>query len=76
MLKVCTSDYANEDIDKLFDYIAYELDDFKAAFGYFWGIHDTIAKLSYVGEVLAYNQQPYIQKRFGMFARTILPTRR
>ena len=71
MLKVCTSDDANEDIDKLFDYIAFELDDPKAAFGYFWGIHDTIAKLSYMGEVIAYSQQPYIQKRFGAFARTI-----
>jgi len=38
MLKVCTSDDANEDIDCL---------------------------------MLTYSQQPYIQKHFGMFARTV-----
>ena len=42
-----------------------------AAFGYWSGIYETIEKLSYLGEVIAFSKQPYIQRHFGMFARTI-----
>ena len=71
MLDVCISDDAKDDIENLYDYIAYDLLNEDAALGYRMGLYDTIAKLSYLGEVLAYSQQPYIQKRFGAFARTI-----
>ena len=71
MLDIAISTDADDDIKKLYDYIAYELLNEDAAFGYWSGIYDTIAKLSYLGEVIAYSQQPSIQKRFGVFARTI-----
>ena len=71
MLDVYISDDAIDDIENLYDYIAFELFNEDAALGYRMGLYDTIAKLSYVGEVRAFSQQPYIQKRFGMFARTI-----
>jgi len=71
MLIVDISPDADEDIEKLFNYIAFEAHNEDAAFGYRTGIIETIAKLSYLGEVIAFSQQPYIQKRFGAFARTI-----
>ena len=71
MLDVDISDDAKVDIENLYDYIAFELMNEDAALGYRMGIYDSIAKLSYLGEMLPYSQQPYIQKRFGMFARTI-----
>jgi len=71
MLDIDISTDAADDIQKLYDYIAYELLNEDAAFGYWSGIYETIEKLSYLGEVIAFSQQPYIQKHFGMFARTI-----
>ena len=70
MLEIDISPDAKADILKLHDYIAYELLNEDAARAYLWGIYDTIAKLSYLGEVIAFSQQPSIQKRFGAFART------
>ena len=70
MLDVGISDDAFADIDKLVNYIAFELMNENAASGYHWGIHETIAKLSYMGEVIAFSKQPYIQRHFGAFART------
>ena len=72
MLDVGISEDARADIDKVVNYIAFEVMNEDAAVAYRNGIIDTIAKLSYLGELLAYSQQPYIQKRFGMFARTIV----
>ena len=71
MLDIDISDDAKDDIENLYDYIAFELLDEDAALGYRMGLYDTIEKLSYLGEVIAFSQQPYIQKRFGIFARTI-----
>ena len=71
MLNVGISEDARADIDKVVNYIAFEVMNEDAAISFYWGIHETIAKLQYLGEVIAYSQQPYIQKRFGMFARTI-----
>ena len=71
MLDVGISEDARADIDKVVNYIAFEAHNEDAAISFYWGIHETIAKLSYLGELLAFSQQPYIQKRFGMFARTI-----
>ena len=71
MLIVDISEDAEADIDKVVAYIAYEVMNEVAAIRFYVGITDTIAKLSYLGEILAYSQQPYIQKHFGMFARTI-----
>ena len=71
MLDIAISTDADADIKKLYDYIAYELLNEDAAFGYWSGLYDTIDKLQYLGEVIAFSQQPYIQKRFGVFARTI-----
>ena len=70
MLIVDISPDADADIERLFNYIAFEVMNEDAAFGYRTGIIETIAKLSYLGELLAFSQQPYIQKRFGAFART------
>ena len=71
MLLVDISEEADEDIYRVVAYIAFEAMNEPAAVRFYVGITDTIAKLSYLGEVLAYSQQPYIQKHFGMFARTI-----
>ena len=70
MLIVDISTDADEDIERLFNYIAYEVMNDDAAFAYRTGIVETIAKLSYMGEVIAFSKQPYILKRFGAFART------
>ena len=70
MLDVGISDDARADIDKVVNYITFEAHNDDAALAFYWGIHDTIAKLSYLGEVIAFSQQSYIQKRFGAFART------
>ena len=70
MLIVDISTDADEDIERLFNYIAYEVMNEDAAFAYRTGIVETIAKLSYMGEVIAFSKQPYILKRFGAFART------
>jgi len=72
MLLVDISEEADADIDKVVAYIAFEAMNEVAAIRFYVGITDTIAKLSYLGEVIAYSQQPYIQKHFGMFARTIV----
>jgi plasmid stabilization system protein ParE len=72
MLDVGISEDAHADIDKVVSFIAFEVMNEDAAVAYRNGIYDTIAKLSYLGEILAFSQQPYIQKRFGMFARTIV----
>jgi len=72
MLDIGISEDAHADIDKVVNYIAFEVMNEDAAVAYRNGITDTIAKLSYLGEMLAYSQQPYIQKHFGMFARTII----
>jgi len=71
MLDVGISDDAFADIDKLVNYIAFELMNEDAASAYHWGIREKIEKLSYMGEVIAFSKQPYILKRFGTFARTI-----
>ena len=71
MLDVGISEDARADIDKVVNYIAFEAHNEDAAVAYRNGITDAIAKLSYLGEVIAFSQQPSIQKRFGVFARTI-----
>ena len=71
MLLVDISDDAEADIDKAVAYIAFEVMNENSAVAFRNGIGDTIAKLSYLGEIIAFSQQPYIRKRFGAFARTI-----
>jgi plasmid stabilization system protein ParE len=71
MLLVDISEDAEADIDRVVAYIAFEVMNENAAVAFRDDITDTIAKLSYLGEALPYSQQPYIQKHFGMFARTI-----
>jgi len=70
MLDIGISEDARADIDKVVNYIAFEAHNEDAAVVYRNGIIDTISKLSYLGELIAFSQQPYIQKRFGAFART------
>jgi plasmid stabilization system protein ParE len=68
---ISVSNEADSDIDAVYDYIASELMAPQTAIDYRNGIHDTIAKLIYLGGILAINSRDYVQAHWGPDARTI-----
>ncbi|MDR1982148.1 MAG: type II toxin-antitoxin system RelE/ParE family toxin [Tannerellaceae bacterium] len=68
--KVCITPEALRDIERLYDYIAYELLEPFTAQKYSEGVFDAIKELHRLGEALAVNQREYLQRFYGPDVRT------
>jgi plasmid stabilization system protein ParE len=62
---------AEADMNEVYQFIAYEIMAPQTAIDYYIGIHDTIRKLSYIGDSLAIHPRDYVQSRWGPEARTL-----
>ena len=68
---VIVSPEAEADVNRVYNYIAFEVTVPETAVRYRMGIYDTIKKLSVVGSMLSVSQQPYLRKRYGADVRTV-----
>ena len=68
---VVMSPEAEADVERVYDYIAFEVMAPETAVRYYMGLYDTIQHLSIVGGVLPVSQQPFLRKRYGVDVRTV-----
>jgi plasmid stabilization system protein ParE len=68
---VIVSPAAEADIDDVYNYITLEAMSPETAIQYYFGIYDTIKRLSVVGAVLPVSQRPSLRKRYGTDVRTV-----
>jgi plasmid stabilization system protein ParE len=62
---------AMQDMDNLYNYIAFKVMMPLAAIRYYNGLVDTINTLSYLPQAHAISESPLVQRRYGPQARTI-----
>jgi plasmid stabilization system protein ParE len=62
---------ADQDIEELYDYIAYVLKEPVTALDYRDGIYYAIKKLAIYGGSLAISQRGYLRKHYGSTVRTV-----
>ena len=70
--RVIISPGAEDDIDDLFDYIAYEVKNPVAALQYREGILETIDRLATLAGVFAISTNEYLRRRYGADVRTVV----
>ena len=68
---ISVSPEAEADIERVYNYIAYEVMVPDVALCYYFGIYDTIRKLAYLGNVLAVSSRESLRLLYGDNVRTI-----